>query len=119
MVEKRLSLAIRAISRWTSLRPWGARIASDHVIDISKSLTGRYDASARRFAAGRSSGFRAIAATRTTARSKAGELYAGSTADLFGCAPVRQFDGATRSIPTAAQSGFGVHFGRPATLRLS
>jgi hypothetical protein len=93
--------------------------ASDHVIDISKSLTIRYDVSARRFPAERSPGFRAIAATRTTARSKAADPYAANTGDEFGCAPVRQFDGAARSIPTAAQCGFGVRFGRPGLLRLS
>jgi hypothetical protein len=91
----------------------------DHVIDISTSLTSRYDAIARRFPAERSPGFGAIAATSTTARFKAADQYDGSRGDEFGCAPVRQFDGAARSIPTAAWCGFGARFGRPELLRLS
>jgi hypothetical protein len=47
-------------------------------------------------------------------------MLSESTGDEFGCARARQFDGAGRSIPTAARCGFGVRrFGRAGALRLS
>jgi hypothetical protein len=66
----------------------GARLANDHELDISKSSTSRHDASARRFPAGRPPGFRAIAATSATARSKTADQFDGSTSIEFGCAYV-------------------------------
>jgi hypothetical protein len=41
--QRKFSRAIRVI-RWRTWRPSDAHLASDHVIDISKSLTIRYDA---------------------------------------------------------------------------
>jgi len=72
-----MPLTMQAFSS-CSLRTRLTHLASDHVIDISKAPTSRYDGSARRFPAGRSPGFRTIAVTRTTTRSKAADLYAGN-----------------------------------------
>jgi hypothetical protein len=56
------------------------------------------------------------------------ELLEGNIDDIFaengfivgfGCAPAQQFDGAARSIRTAARCGFGVRRERAAALRLS
>ncbi|WP_333650623.1 hypothetical protein [Candidatus Binatus sp.] len=100
-------------------KPLDALLASDHVTDISTLRTSHYGASARRSPAGRLLGFRANPTTSATAKSKTGGQSDGSRDDEFGCAPALQFDGPARSIPTAAQCGFGVRFGRPGPLRLS
>jgi len=103
-----------------ALRPSDAHFASDHVIDTPKSLTSRFGASARRSRPGRSSGFHAIAATSAIARSKALAQSDASRDDEFGCAPALQFDGAARSIPTAARCGSWVRcFGPLGALRWS
>jgi hypothetical protein len=63
-----------------------ARLPNDDLIYISKSLTSRRGASARRSRPGRSAGFHAIAATSATKGSKTGDQYDGSRGDGFGCA---------------------------------
>jgi hypothetical protein len=93
--------------------PADAHLASDPMTDIARTLTSRYGASARRSRAERSSGFRAIAATSATARSKTADRCDGSMGAEFGCAPARQFGGAGRSPPATARCAFGVRFGRP------
>jgi len=103
--------------RWKSS---GARRASDPVLDIAKALTSRHGASARLSRAGRQSGCRAIAATNARTKSKTVDPKGESTGDEFGCARARRFDGAARSIPTAAQRGFAVRcLGPPRMMRLS
>src|ERR1700691_2172880 len=77
-----------------------SRHLGGHVTDISRARTSHYGASARRFRAGRSSDFCAIAATNATTRPKAAGPNDGSMGDEFGCAPARRFDGATRLLPT-------------------
>jgi len=52
--------------------------------DIARALTSRYGASVRRSRAERSAGFRAIAATSATARSKTADRYDGSRVAEFG-----------------------------------
>ena len=88
-------------------KPWGTHLASDHVIDISKSLTSRSGASARPSRATRLLNYRASLPTSTTARSKAADPNDGSTGDEFDCAPAPRFDGAARSAPTPARCAFG------------
>ena len=86
--------------RWKSS---GARRASDRVLDIAKALTSHHGASARPSEVGRSPGYRAIAATSARTRSKRAYPRAKSMGDEIGCAPAQRFDGAARSIPTAAR----------------
>jgi len=88
-------------------------------IDIAKALTRLRGASAKPSRPGRSFGFRAIAATTATARSKTADQYDETRGDEFGCAPAPQFGGAARSLPTATLFGFGVRFARPGPFRLS
>ena len=117
--QRKFSRAIRATKSRTSLEPWDVHLASGHVIDIPKSQTSRYGANARPYRAERSPSFRANLATNATARSKAADQNDGSRGDEFGYASARQFDGAARSLPTAARCGFGVRFGRSGPSRLS
>jgi len=84
----------------------GARRASDPALDIAKALTSRHGASARLSPADDDQAVAPLRPPTREQKSKTVDPKGESTADEFGCARARRFDGAARSIPTAAQRGF-------------